>query len=158
METFIVNLAFVAAHAGEKVLLLDSNIRQPRLHSLLACPLSPGLTDLLANSQDIYKSIHTVAEGGLHFIPAGALTPTESGVLEPPALDTILKYGRETYDLILCVAPSVLAFSDAAILSSTVDATCFILTGGVSRLPAVIEAKAILESVQARIIGSVLVL
>ena len=152
------HLALVAVSTGEKTLLVDSNLRQPTLHHLLDCPLVPGLADILDDSLEWHKSIHTTQVDNLHLIPAGTVTPMSCAALGSPSFDALLAHSKETYDLILCLAPPVLCFSDAVALCRNVDATCLVLTSGVSQLDAVIEAKATLEAVQARIIGAVFIM
>ena len=84
------------------------------------------------------------------------MTPTTSAALESSAFDTLLANYEQSYDLILCVAPPVLGCTDAAVLGSKVDATCLVLTSGVSHIEAILEAKNVLEAVQANVIGAIL--
>ena len=91
-----------------------------------------------------------------HLVAAGTVTPATYAALESPALDTLLTRSKETYDLILCAAPPALGVTDAAVLGSKADATCLVLTCGVSPLDTVLEAKSVLEAVQANMIGAIL--
>ena len=156
MAATLVDLALVAAGIGEKTLLIDSNLRRPMLHSLLQCSPTPGLVDLLAAPEEWQTGLHTTSEANLHFIPAGILTSERQVSLESSAFDVLLGHFRSAYDLVLFVAPPVHSSTDAAVLSSKVDATCLVLTFGVSHIEAVIEAKAALEAVQGKVIGTVL--
>ena len=63
---------------------------------------------------------------------------------------------KESYDLVLCVAPAVLDCTDAAVLGSKLDAVCLVLTPGRTQLDAISAACTILETVQARVIGAML--
>jgi Mrp family chromosome partitioning ATPase len=92
----------------------------------------------------------------LHIVAAGTETPTASAALESLAFETPLARYKQDYDLILCAAPPVLGCTDAAVLGSKVDATCLVLTSGVSRMEAILEAKNVLEAVQANVIGAIL--
>jgi capsular exopolysaccharide synthesis family protein len=153
----LVDLALIAASTGERTLLLDSNMHQPSLHSLLHCGLTPGLADVLATPEVWLQSIQCTQVDNLHLVAAGTVTPTTSAVLESAAFDTLLASYKQDYDLILCTAPPVLACTDAAVLGSKVDATCLVLTSGVARMDAIFEAKNVLEAVQANVIGAILV-
>jgi capsular exopolysaccharide synthesis family protein len=156
VPTVLTNLAIAAATAGTKTLLVDSNLRQPALHRLLQCPLAPGLTEVLMAPQEWQKGIQTTPVEHLHLLPAGGnSSPTSTG-LASPAFDVLLTHVKGAYDLILCAAPPVLDLSDAALLGSRVDATCLVLTCGVSHLEALEEARAALEAVQAKVIGAIL--
>jgi capsular exopolysaccharide synthesis family protein len=154
--TLLVDLGMVAASTGERTLLVDSNVHQPSLHSLLRCALTPGLADVLATPDIWPQSIQCTQVDNLHIVTAGTATPTTSAVLESSAFETLLASYKKDYDLILCTAPPVLGCTDAAVLGSKVDATCLVLTSGVSHIEAALEAKNVLEAVQANVIGTVL--
>ena len=154
--TLLVDLAMVAASTGERTLLVDSNIHHPSLHSLLHCALTPGLADVLATPDSWPQSIQSTQVDNLHIVAAGTVTPTTSAALESSAFETVLAGYKKDYDLILCAAPPVLGCTDAAVLGSKVDATCLVLTSGVSRMETIVEAKNVLEAVQANVIGAIL--
>jgi Mrp family chromosome partitioning ATPase len=141
---------------GEKILLVDGNVRQPWLHSMLHCPMAPGLADVLSNPEDWQKSIQPTAVDKLHLIPSGTVTSMTFAALESSTVDLLITQFKETYDLILFTSPSVLGPSDAAVFGSKVDATCLVLTCGVSRLEAVMEARTALEAVHTDVAGVVL--
>jgi Mrp family chromosome partitioning ATPase len=89
-------------------------------------------------------------------VAAGTVTPTTPAALESIAFETLLASYKKDYDLILCAAPPVLGCTDAAVLGSKVDATCLVLASGVSRIATILEAKSVLEDVQANVIGAIL--
>jgi tyrosine-protein kinase Etk/Wzc len=152
----LVDLAMVAASTGERTLLIDSNIHQPSLHSLLHCALTPGLADVLATPDIWPQSIQCTQVNNLHIVAAGTVIPTTSAALESAAFDTLLASYKKDYDLILCAPPPVLGCTDAAVLGSKVDAICLVLTSGISRMDTILEAKNVLEAVQADVIGAIL--
>jgi capsular exopolysaccharide synthesis family protein len=152
----LVNLALVTAGLGEKTLLVDSNLHAPTLHTLLQCPATPGLVDILAAPESWQKSIHPTSVPNLSLLPAGIIMPQKLVSLESSAFDALLACLRSTYDTVLFATSPVLSSTDAAVLSTKVDATCLVLTCGVSRLESVMEAKAVLEAVQGNVIGAVL--
>jgi capsular exopolysaccharide synthesis family protein len=155
--TTLVNLALVAASVGEKTLLIDSDLRRPELHQLLQCSPTPGLVDILTDPESWQKGIHTTNVENLHLVPAGSITSQAPMALESPAFRVLLARFRTMYDFILCAAPPIGHYTDAAVLSATLDATCLILTYGVSRVDALLEAKVALEAVQGKIIGAVVI-
>jgi capsular exopolysaccharide synthesis family protein len=152
----LVNLALVTAGIGEKTLLVDSNLRSPTLHNLLQCPSTPGLADILTDPEGWQQGIHATRVNNLHLLPAGVTTPQGLVSLESSAFDALLARLRSHYDTVLFATPPVLSCTDAAVLSTKVDATCLVLTCGVSRLEAISEAKATLEAVQGKVIGAIL--
>jgi uncharacterized protein involved in exopolysaccharide biosynthesis/Mrp family chromosome partitioning ATPase len=153
----LAQLAVVAASTGERTLLIDSNVRQPALHSLLRCPLTPGLAEALATPETWPQVIQHTTYTHLDLVAAGTVTPATYAALDSTALDALLARAKETYDLIVCAAPPVLGLTDAAVLGSKVDATCLVLTCGVSPLDTALEARSVLESVQANLIGAILI-
>jgi capsular exopolysaccharide synthesis family protein len=154
--TLLVDLARVTASTGERTLLIDSNFQHPSLHSLLRCTLTPGLADVLATPEVWPQSIQCTQVDNLHIVAAGTETPTASAALESAAFETLLSSYKQDYDLILCAAPPVLGCMDAVVLGSKVDATCLVLTSGISRIDTILEAKNVLEAVQANVIGTIL--
>jgi Mrp family chromosome partitioning ATPase len=103
------------------------------------------------------QSIQHTQVDDLHLVAAGTVTPTTSAALESSTFDTLLASYQKSYDLILCTAPPVLGCTDAAVLGSKVDATCLVLTSGVSRIETTLEAKNVLAAVQANVIGAMLI-
>src|SRR5262249_14493157 len=116
--SLLANLAMVAASAGERMLLIDSNVRQPVLHSLLHCSLTPGLADALATPECCQHVIQSTTCVNLHLVAAGTVTSATYATFESPALDTLLTRSKETYDLILCTASPALGLTDMAVLGS----------------------------------------
>jgi Mrp family chromosome partitioning ATPase len=123
---------------------------------MLHCALTPGLADALTTPDVWHQSIQRTQVDNLHMVAAGTVTPTTSAALESSAFDTLLASFQKSYDLILCAASPVLGCTDAAVLGSKVDATCLVLTSGVSHMETILEAKHTLEAVQANIIGAIL--
>jgi tyrosine-protein kinase Etk/Wzc len=153
----LANLAIVAASAGERTLLVDANRRHPTLHSLFHCPLTPGLADILDHTEGWRKGIQPTTVNNLQLIPAGAVAQETFASFDSSAFDILLSRFKEDYDLLLMAAPPVLACSDAAVLGSRVDATCLVLTYGVSRIESIVEARSALEAVQGKVVGAILI-
>jgi Mrp family chromosome partitioning ATPase len=152
----IASLGIVAASMGWKTLLLDANLRQPGLHRLLQCPVTPGLVESLSDPSGWQKSIQSTHIDNLHLLPAGV---GFSGVLTAAEVSTfasILRSCQETYELTLCTAPPVLGHAETLMLSTKVEATCLVLTCHVSRSDTVEEAKSALEAVGANVVGTLL--
>jgi len=152
----LVHLAMVAASAGERTLLVDANLRHATLHSLLHCRLEPGLADMLTTPEHWQHGIQPTAVKNLDVVAAGTATSTTPVSLETPAFDTLLAHYKAAYDLILCTAPALPEYTDAAVLGNKADATCLVLTWRLSRLDTILEAKQALEAAQARVTGAIL--
>jgi capsular exopolysaccharide synthesis family protein len=154
--TVLVNLAVVTASLGEKTLLVDSNLQQPALHSLLHCSLSPGLIDTLASPERWQENICSTSVENLHLLTAGTVSVSTRLALESLTFDHLLTHLREVYKWVLFAAPPVLSATDAAVLSTKVDATCLVLTCHVSRFETIAAAKTALEAVEGKVVGAIL--
>jgi capsular exopolysaccharide synthesis family protein len=152
----LVQLAMLAASTGEKTLLIDANLRHATLHSLLHCHLAPGLAEMLATPEHWQQGIQHTSLNSLHVVAAGIVTSTTPISLDTPAFDVLLAHYKAAYDFILCTAPALPEYTDAAVLGHRADATCLVLTCGVSRLDTILEAKNALEAVQAKVAGAIL--
>lgn len=156
ITSLLIDLAQVAASTGERTLLVDGNRQHPALHTALGCTATPGLAEGLTAPTPWQQTIQHTTVPNLDFVAAGSNTPHTSAALASAAFDTLLTQYREHYDLILCTTAPVCAGTDAAVLGSKLDATCLLLTAGVSHFETVLEAKHALEAVQANIVGAIL--
>ncbi len=152
----LANLAIVAAGAGEKTLLIDGDIRHPVLQRFFNCPVIPGLTEVLSDPDEWHKGIQTTAVDNLYLLPAGTKSTTTLSLFETSDFYALFARFKENYDLILCTAPPVSAFADAVLLSYRVDATCLVITRGVTHIESIKEAKESLEAIQINVVGAVL--
>lgn len=152
----LIPLATVAASTGERVLLIDGNLRQPVLHRALRCNQTPGLSDFLVAPAGWEQGVQATGVRNLSFLPAGAATSNAFVAWETSAFEALLACLRKAYDWIFFAAPPVLSCTDAIVLSTKMDATCLMLTYGISRLDGSVNAKAALETVQGKVVGAIL--
>lgn len=150
----LAHLAMVATSAGESTLIIDANLQHPTLHILLHCSAKPGLAEMLTDPAHWQQGIQHTAVHNIHVVAAG--TPQATTSLDVPAFDTLLAHYKAAYGLILCAAPPLSGSTDAAVLGNKADATCLVLTYGVSRLDTTLEVKSALEAVHANVSGAIL--
>jgi len=110
------NFAAVAAKAGRKVVLIDSDLRRGRLNHDLDRPRKPGLTEILTGTP-LDEAIQRDVVPGMDFISTGTQPPLAADLLEHPNMEHVLDALKERYDLILLDTPPVLAASDATVLA-----------------------------------------
>ncbi len=132
-STVAANLATVMAQAGRRTLLVDADLRRPKVHRMFGVPRSPGLTDLLVSigedpSNSPLGAFHVADD--LDVLPAGALVPNPAEHLGSRALRDLLDRLREHYDVVVFDAPPVMAATDAVLLSTQVDATVLVVSAG----------------------------
>jgi capsular exopolysaccharide synthesis family protein len=136
-------LAEAAARAGSRVLLVEADLRQPRLGRLLEIENGPGLADVVIGATPIEHAIRTTsvdpaaAEGGartLDVLLAGAVSPPNPGeLLESGTVDTVLEWAKSTYDLVVLDTPPLTVVSDAFPLLTKVDGIVIVSRVGRSR-------------------------
>jgi capsular exopolysaccharide synthesis family protein len=154
------NLAKSLAQIGAKVLLIDADLRCPKLHTINDISNKAGLTNLLTtkklNQELINETIQKDPRGGLHILTAGPQAPNPANLLSSEEMRNLLKTLSSEYSHILVDSPPVLYFADSPILSTYVDAVVLIARNNVTSQQTVLQAKKRLLDVHAKIIGIVL--
>ena len=155
--TVSANLAVAMAQMGEKVLIIDVDLRRHNLHELFGLESKGGLTDVIVNPSLLAASIKTLKEHpNLHVLTGGVLAPNPSELLGSERMQKLIAHLRERYDRIILDSPPVLAFSDALILSRLADGVVMVVWGGKTPRDLVKQSFASLKGVGARILGVVL--
>ncbi len=173
------NLSVTFAYDGLRVLLIDCDLRRPRLHGLFQVPRSPGLMELLtpsySNGSDVRGSlpfdagsgrndsgraisdvVRPTSVRGLSLLTCGALPTNPSGLLSGVAMRVLLKELAKSYDLVILDTPPVLATADAGILASLADGVLLVVRAGQTDRVAAKRAHQQLVNVGARVVGTVL--
>jgi len=120
------SLARVAARSGRRVLLVDGDLRAPRIHGLLGLSREGGLSELLAGDADA-ATLRTDAATGLHVLTAGADRGHPADLLARPATKAALDAMAARYDLVVFDSPPVLAAVDALLLCRIADRTFYLV-------------------------------
>ncbi len=156
-STTAANLAMVMADAGERVLLVDTDLRRPSLHTLFGQPNSFGLTGLLLG-EDLSLSHGAVSTGvkNLRLIPSGPLPPNPSELLTSKKMMSLVETMRESADYVIFDSPPILAVTDASILASMCDGSIVVLEMGQTRPDTLRRVKAALDQANARPLGVVI--
>ncbi|HEY8432358.1 MAG TPA: CpsD/CapB family tyrosine-protein kinase [Sandaracinaceae bacterium] len=127
-KTFVAsNLALLlAAEVGTRVLLVDADLRRPRLHTLFGATRSPGLSEIGDGRLDWWTAVVTAPWNGLQVMPAGGPTSRPAETLNTPAARGFFAAAREAYDYVIIDAPPVLPVADAAVLAGHLDAVVMV--------------------------------
>jgi polysaccharide biosynthesis transport protein len=154
------NLAVTLAYDGLRVLLVDCDIRRPRVHGLFHLPRAPGLMELLTASTGPgaprLPAIRDTSVVGLSVLPCGALPSNAANLLSGTRMKVLLQELREQYDIIVLDTPPVLATADAGIVASLTDGVLLVVRAGTTDKNAAQRACQQLANVGARVIGTVL--
>lgn len=154
--TTVVNLAVTFAQAGNRVLLIDSDLRKPKLHKIFMISNKAGLTNLIATHDDYKKYIRLCDVPNMEILPCGTIPPNPSELLASNSMRQFIQDICDEYDIILLDAPPVGNVTDAAVISTFVDGTILVANSGHVEIDALKRAKELLIKVNANIIGVVL--
>lgn len=156
-STVITNLAVTYANQGLKVLLIDADMRRPTAHQTFGLSNETGLTNCLTEKNiDIAKAVEETPIENLYVMPAGPTPPNPSELLNTKRMDSLLIAVAEQMDMVIIDTPPLISVTDAQIVATKVDGTILVVRSGVANKGAVVKAKELLDTVHARIIGTIL--
>lgn len=155
-STTISNLAITFAQSGSKCLIIDGDLRKPKIHKLFGFNNQKGLTNVLKQHENYKSYIYNSLIDNLDVLTCGAIPPNPSELLSSNSMKLFLQQLKEDYDMIFIDAPPVGSVTDAAILSTFVDGTVLVAASGVVEIEGIKRAKELLDKVNANIIGVVL--
>lgn len=151
------NLAIVFAQAGRRVLLVDADLRRPGVHVAFSTPNDRGLTTMLHDDDvDLTSLALPTEEANLRILTSGPLPPNPAELMGSQRMQTVLERLKAGGDVVIFDSPPLHAVSDAAILSSFLDGTIFVIDAGRSRRGTVRQGREALAKAGARVLGVVL--
>ena len=151
-----VNLAISYAQQGKHVLIIDCDLRRPKLSRLIGVSSPVGLSNTLIHPELRSQAIHSVATLGIDVILAGDIPPNPSELLGSGKMSRLLDSLKEEYDFIILDTPPVNMVTDAAVLAPRSDGVLFVVRANQSERGAVAFAVEQLEYAKAKILGFVL--
>ena len=154
--TAAVNLAVSTAMRGDKVLLVDAHVRKPFLHYVFNPSTSAGLTSVLADQSELEQAIFHTEIGRLHVLQGGPPLANAMELLDSQAMNELMAFVTEQYDLVIFDGAPVLGGPDTSALASRCDGVVMLLSSGRTTMDKAAEAKRSLEFAGARIVGAVL--
>jgi len=152
-----INTAFMLAQTGAEVLMIDCDLRRPRLHAQFGVPNTKGLTTWLSGEKNIDGLVQQCdREPNLKVLTSGPVPPNPAELLGSEEMRKLLGVLSEKYAHIVIDSPPAISFTDASILSTMVDGVILVVHGGRSSRAVVRRAKQQLLDVGAHIFGVVL--
>ncbi|MEO8428370.1 MAG: polysaccharide biosynthesis tyrosine autokinase, partial [Verrucomicrobiota bacterium] len=155
-STTLFNLATVFAQSGQRVLIVDSDLRRPSIHKFLRVSNSIGLTNLLLKQNRLEEVIQTTSLPTLDFMPSGKLPSSSMGVLNSVAMKEMVQELKRRYEFVFFDSPPIMGVSDAAILASEVDLSLQVIQYRKYPQAMTIRAKQMVEKVGGNLVGVVL--
>jgi succinoglycan biosynthesis transport protein ExoP len=155
-STTVFNLAFVCAQQGEKVLLVDADLRRPVQHTILGVSNRFGLTNVLLRDVPVEEAIKATSVPNLHFLPSGRLPRTSLGVLEPKRIGELMASLKSKYDVVLIDTPPLVGISDASIIAKEADGAIIVVQYRKYPREMLSKARQMIESLGVTVVGAVL--
>jgi capsular exopolysaccharide synthesis family protein len=155
--TTAINTAFMLAQTGAEVLIIDCDLRRPRLHSQFEVPNTKGLTTWLSGEKDLDSLIQSCSKTpNLKVLTSGPVPPNPAELLGSEEMRRLLGLLSERFSHVIIDSPPAISFTDASILSTMVDGVMLVVHAGRSSRAVVRRAKQQLLDVGAHIFGVVL--
>lgn len=155
-STTVLNLATVFAQSGQRVVIVDSDLRRPTLHKILRVTNNLGLTNYLLKQNTLDEVIQTTALPTLDFLASGKLPSSSLGILSSSQMKDLIGDLKQRYDFVFFDSPPIMGVSDASILASEVDVTIQVIQYRRYPQPMNIRAKQLIEKVGGNLVGIVL--
>ncbi len=153
--TTSVNTAISLSQTGASVLIVDADLRRPRVHRVFGLKNNAGLSNYLAGDGDL-ASLIQVAIPNLYVLPVGPLPPNPAELLGSAKMKNLVEVLSTNFDYLVIDSPPVSSFADSLILSALVEGVIIVVKGGVTAREMAQRTKAHLQSVGAKILGVVI--
>lgn len=150
------NLAVAVAEVGHRVVVVDADLRQPRLAESFGAAAAPGIAEALDGGMDVRPSFQPCGRGQLAVVPAGGSVANPGALLGSPATREFLQELTALADVVIIDAPPMLDVSDGTALAAVAEGVLLVVRYGRVRGPELQQAADLLDQVHARFIGTVL--
>ena len=149
------NLAVALAQTGRRTLVIDADLRRPRIAGQLDLDSAVGLTTVLVGKANVQDAIQVHEPSGLHFLASGAKPPNPTEILQSRVTQDLIKQLRDEYEMVIIDAPPLLPVADASVLATMADGTIVVIKHGSSTRDQLAEAITRLHQVGGRLFGVV---
>ncbi len=157
--TTAINTAISLAQTGAKVLVIDADMRRPRLHSVFGISNAQGLSTILSsamNAREIVETVQYDEDSKLHLLPSGPIPPNPAELIGSEQMTNFLKVMQDEFTHVVVDSPPIASFTDGVLIASMVDGVILVVHSGKSSRQVVRRARQFLQDVGAKIFGVVL--
>lgn len=149
------NLAISLAQSGNKVLLVDCDMRKPSIHKKFKISNMSGTAELLLRKES-FEDVANCYNENLTIITAGKIPPNPSEMLSSRAMTAFIKEMKNEFKYIILDTPPLQAVTDAQVLSTKADGVLLVVRAGSTKRDAVLNSVDLIKKVQGKVIGTVL--
>jgi capsular exopolysaccharide synthesis family protein len=149
------NLAITLAQAGQKVLMVDGDLRRPQVAGVFEVEPTVGLTTVLIGTIELEDAVQESPVDNLRVLASGAIPPNPSELLQSRTMTEIVERARKEYDVIVIDAPPLLPVTDAALLASQADGALIVVRHSKTTRDQLRHSMERLAAVDARALGLV---
>lgn len=154
--TTVINTAIALSQTGALVVIIDTDMRRPRIHHIFNGDGGAGLSNFLSGHAPLDLIIKKTEVPNLYYIPSGPIPPNPSELLGSSLFKAMMESLEKKFDHILLDSPPLLGFADSLILSTTVDGVVLVVLGGKTPKETLQRAKEVLYQINAKILGVVI--
>jgi capsular exopolysaccharide synthesis family protein len=154
--TVAINLGITMAASGSRIILVDSDMRRPRLHKTFGIPHESGLSSYLIGASAMTDIVKRTEVDNLDVIPCGPMPPNPSEILHTVNFKEFLKEIKTLYDAIIFDSPPILAVADAQIISASTDGTILVAKAGGTTRESLVNSKQRVEGVSGSVLGCIM--
>jgi capsular exopolysaccharide synthesis family protein len=154
--TVAVNVAGSFAQANKRTIVIDCDLRKPRMHNVFKIQRFPGFSDYFFGQASLEEIIHHTELPNLSFITAGTIPPNPSEILGSEQMKSFLEKLKQDYDQIIIDSPPIIAVTDSEILSRLVDATILVVAANQTEIELMRKSTELLTHEENTLIGVVL--
>ncbi|QGG40017.1 polysaccharide biosynthesis tyrosine autokinase [Aeromicrobium yanjiei] len=151
--TTAINLALALAEGGERVALVEADLRRPKIAEYLRVESNVGLTTVLIGRLALDDALQPSARAGLTVLTSGSTPPNPAELLKSTSMTNVIASLREQFDIVLIDAPPLLPVTDGALLAAEADGALLVVRHGKTTSDQVTVAVERLEAVGARPVG-----
>jgi capsular exopolysaccharide synthesis family protein len=152
----VMYLGTTMAQSGQRVLIIDSDLRRPRLHHAFGLSRNIGLSNLILGDVTPEQVIKATEIPNLFVLPAGPTPPNPAELLMTDRFKTVMETLTNMFDRVLCDSPPILAVTDALVLAQQADGVILVAKAGSTKRDDVARCRRHLAGVDARVVGGVL--
>ncbi|CAN5263105.1 N/A [soil metagenome] len=157
--TTAVNTAISLAQTGAKVLIIDADMRRPRLHSIFEISNAQGLSTMLSSEMEVDEILDVVQyddSSKLHLLPSGPVPPNPAELIGSEQMVKLLKTMQDNFTHVVVDSPPIASFTDGVLVASMVDGVILVVHSGKSSRQVVKRSRQLLQDIGAKIFGVVL--